>query len=169
MRTRLRERTGHSTALQEAVVRWLCIHPECRTVALFAPLPGEPDLLPLVGARPERRWLLPKVRGEVLDFHEVADPQDGLVTGAFGIREPRCDSAPVPIREIDVFLCPGLAFDRSGNRLGRGRGFYDRILEMARHDARKLGVCFPFQLVDDTFPEAHDIRMDEVITPSQAD
>lgn len=168
MRARLREDAGDSAALRVAIRRWLSLHPECRTVAIFAALPGEPDLLPLVKLHPERRWVLPKVRGEALSFHEVADPENELITGAFGIREPRADSPHVAIPEIDVFLCPGLAFDLLGNRLGRGRGFYDRMLEMARRDALKLGVCFPFQLVDNTFPEPHDIRMDGLITPSPA-
>lgn len=168
MRARLREYAGDSAALRDSIRRWLSAHPECRTVAIFAALPGEPDLLPLVKLHPERRWVLPKVRGETLSFHDVADPEHELISGAFGIREPRADSPLIPIPEIDVFLCPGLAFDLLGNRLGRGRGFYDRMLEMARSGAHKLGVCFPFQLVDDTFPEPHDIRMDGLITPSPA-
>ncbi|OYV04807.1 MAG: 5-formyltetrahydrofolate cyclo-ligase [Verrucomicrobiales bacterium VVV1] len=168
MRERLREHAGDSAALRDAIRRWLSEHPECRTVAIFAALPGEPDLLPLVTLHPERRWVLPKVQGDALSFHEVTAPEHELITGAFGIREPRADSPLVAIPEIDVFLCPGLAFDLLGNRLGRGRGFYDRMLEMARPDALKLGVCFPFQLVDDTFLEPHDIRMDGLITPSPA-
>ncbi len=168
MRAKLRENTGDSAALRDAIARWLSMHPECRTVAIFAALPGEPDLLPLVKLHPERRWLLPRVLDDALSFHEVADPENELIPGAFGIREPRSDSALVPILEIDVFLCPGLAFDLLGNRLGRGRGFYDRMLEMARSDALKLGVCFPYQVVDDAFPESHDIRMDGLITPSPA-
>lgn len=137
-------------------------------MAIFAALPGEPDLLPLVEHHPERRWVLPRVDGDFLTFHPVTDPENELISGAFGIREPRPDSTIIPIHEIDAFLCPGLAFDSSGNRLGRGRGFYDRMLEQARPDAHKLGVCFPFQVVADTFPEPHDIRMDALITPSPA-
>lgn len=168
MRERLCEHKGDSAALRDAIRRWLSAHPERLTVAIFAALPGEPDLLPLVTLHPERRWVLPKVQGDALTFHAVTNPENELITGAFGIREPRADSALVAIPEIDVFLCPGLAFDLLGNRLGRGRGFYDRMLEMARSDALKFGVCFPFQLVDDTFPEPHDIRMDALITPSPA-
>jgi 5-formyltetrahydrofolate cyclo-ligase len=168
MRVRLRENVGDSTALRDAIARWLSMHPECRTVAIFAALPGEPDLLPLVKLHPERRWVLPNVQGDALSFHEVADPEIELITGAFNIREPRADTALIPIQEIDVFFCPGLAFDLLGNRLGRGRGFYDRMLEMARRDSHKLGVCFPFQLVADTYPEPHDIRMDGLITPNPA-
>jgi 5-formyltetrahydrofolate cyclo-ligase len=69
----------------------------------------------------------------------------------------------LPVARIDAFFCPGLAFDSHGGRLGRGRGFYDRMLAQARPDALKVGVCFPRQLVSDTCPEAHDVRMDELV------
>jgi len=157
-----------SQAIVAAVEAWLSTHPEITTLAIFAALPGEPDLLSLVKLHPERRWVLPRVEGDALTFHTVTDPESDLHSGAFNIREPRAESTRVPVTEIDAFLCPGLAFDRQGNRLGRGRGFYDRMLEQAHPDALKLGVCFPFQIVGDTFPEPHDIRMDGLITPSPA-
>lgn len=168
MRKRLRESLLESQSIADAVEAWLSGHPECRTIALFAALPGEPELLPLIGPPPSRRWVLPRVDGDELTFHTVADPAADLESGAFGIREPRPGCPVVALTDIDLFLCPGLAFDSQGNRLGRGRGFYDRMLEQARPDALKLGVCFPFQIVADTFPEPHDIRMDGLITPSPA-
>ncbi len=108
---------------------------------------------------PHLRWVYPKVTGHHLTFH----PGDSLQPGAYGILEPVDGSAEVPLEEIDAFICPGLAFDPAGHRLGRGRGFYDRLLAQARPDALKVGVCFPFQIVPDTFPEPHDVIMDEVI------
>lgn len=160
--------SGDSVALQDAIRHWLSTHPGITTLAIFAALPGEPDLLPLVKRHPEHRWVLPRVEGDALTFHPVTDPENDLYVGAFKIREPHADSPQVPVTEIDAFLCPGLAFDLQGNRLGRGRGFYDRMLEQASPNALKLGVCFPFQLVADTFPEPHDIHMDGLITPSPA-
>lgn len=165
MRVKHRDMPCDSLGLREAISNWLSAHPEVLTLAIFAALPGEPDLLPLVELHPQRRWVLPRVDGESLTFHAVSDPATELHPGALGIREPNADSPLVPIPEIDAFLCPGLAFDRKGNRLGRGRGFYDRMLAVTRADALKLGVCFPFQIVEDTFPESHDIRMDGLITP----
>lgn len=168
MRKRLRESPMDSQAIVAAVEAWLASHPEITTLAIFAALPGEPDLLSLVKPHPQRRWVLPRVEGDALTFHLTTDPENDLLVGAFKIREPRADSPRVPVRMIDAFLCPGLAFDLQGNRLGRGRGFYDRMLSQARPDALILGVCFPFQIVTDTFPEPHDIRMDGLITPSPA-
>ena len=66
---------------------------------------------------------------------------------------------------FDLILVPGLAFDKSGARLGRGRGFYDRFL--AGITGFRVGVCFDWQLVESVPVEAHDIRMDAVVTPSQ--
>jgi len=168
MRAKLHEMAGDALGLREAISTWLSKHPEVLTLAIFAALPGEPDLLPLVELNPQRRWVLPRVDGESLTFHAVSAPATELHPGRFRIREPQADSPLVPIPEIDAFLCPGLAFDRKGNRLGRGRGFYDRMLAATRAEALKIGVCFPFQIVEDTFPESHDIRMDGLITPSPA-
>lgn len=164
MRAKFRESSGDSVALRDSISRWLSMHLECLTVAIFAALPSEPDLLPLVKLHPECRWVLPRVQGESLLFHRVMDPEYELISGAYSIREPRADSPLVITSEIDVFLCPGLAFDPKGNRLGRGRGYYDRMLEKARPNAQKLGICFPYQLVADTFAEPHDSCMDEVIS-----
>lgn len=64
---------------------------------------------------------------------------------------------------IDVAIIPGMAFDRPGNRLGRGKGFYDRFLPLIPK-AWKIGLCFPFQLVDKVPTEPTDISMDEVVS-----
>lgn len=63
---------------------------------------------------------------------------------------------------IDVAIVPGMAFDREGHRLGRGKGYYDRFLAQLPH-IYKIGICFPFQLVDKVPADVHDILMDEVI------
>jgi 5-formyltetrahydrofolate cyclo-ligase len=163
MRQRLRGHAHDSGVVRTAISRWLDAHPAIRTVATFAALPGEPDLLPLVTLHPGHHWIYPRVEGDRLTLHPVRSPSCDLLPGAFGIREPSPALPAIPVDAIDAFLCPGLAFDRRGGRLGRGRGFYDRLLEHARPDAIKLGVAFPIQLVDDTFSEPHDIHMDEVL------
>ena len=132
------------------------------TIAGYAALPGEVDLLGLIDS--SHQWVLPRVSGNRLIFHRITDPTKDLRPGAFGIREPETTLPTIPESEIRIFLCPGLAFDPKGGRLGRGRGFYDRTLENARPDSLKVGICRPSQLVDDTFSEVHDIRMDRVIS-----
>lgn len=163
MRQVLREHASASAPIAAAVARWLAARPGLRTVALYAALPGEVDLATLA-ADTGRAWVYPRVDGHGLEFHRVENPAADLLPGAFGILEPSPSLPEVAIADIDVFLCPGLAFDSLGGRLGRGRGFYDRILARASPESMKIGVCHPFQIVPDTFPEPHDIRMDLVIS-----
>jgi len=140
---------------------WLARHPEIRTLAIYAPLAGEVDLLPLVDNR--MRWVLPSVIGNDLDFRVVGDVARDLVPGAFGILEPRAELEVVPVSEIDAFVCPGLGFDASGGRIGRGKGYYDRALARARAGVPRVAVVMPWQMVADTYPEPHDIRMDVLL------
>ena len=152
-----------SLAVFDPLGRWLAERPALRTIAVFAALPGEVDLSAFVLKHPERHWVYPRVSGNGLTFHSVTDPATELKPGAFGVLEPIRSLDEIPIHAIDAFFCPGLAFDRSGGRLGRGRGFYDRMLATARPDALKIGICFAHQIVADTFSEPHDIPMDAVI------
>ncbi len=143
---------------------WLAGQPQVKVISTYSPLPGEVDITPLVTEFPHLRWVFPRVVGSELALHHVADPASDLEPGAFGIREPRADLPTVDLFHVDAFLCPGLAFDEYGGRLGRGRGFYDRLLEHARGDALKIGVCHRKQLVPHTYGEAHDVVMDRVIS-----
>jgi len=146
------------------VAGWLNDHEDIQRLTVFSPLAGEPDLMPLLESFPNRTWCFPRVvDSNKLTFHHVKDPAKELRPAAFGIREPSEQSPEIPISQMDAFLCPGMAFDKTGGRLGRGRGYYDRILAGARPDAWKTGVCFSFQIVETTYHEAHDVFMDFVI------
>lgn len=104
--------------------------------------------------------LLPCVRGDELELRRF-DSREALRFGErFAIPEPE---GPVfaDWDKIDFILVPGVAFDRANNRLGRGRGYYDRLL--GRTKAYKMGICFAFQLLDAVPAEAHDIKMDKVV------
>ena len=91
-------------------------------------------------------------------------PNSELRFNRFNIPEPT-QGGCCEIEDIDLFLVPGVAFDRSFYRLGRGKGYYDRLL--ATTTAKKVGLCFDFQLFD-TIPHApHDIKMDAVVTPEE--
>lgn len=153
---------GDSVAVVREIVAYLSEKPSLKVVAVFAALPGEVDLRLLPGQM-DRVWVFPKVVGEDLIFYQVKDFEKDLEKGAYGIPEPKEKLRKVAISEIDVFLCPGLGFDLKGGRIGRGKGYYDRILERARPDALKLGVCFGYQLVDEIVMEEHDVRMNGVI------
>lgn len=160
MRRQLREHPSAAPGPCADLLAWLAGRPEVRVLAVYSPLPGEVDLAPAIARRPDLAWVYPRISGDRLSFHSG----ENWVAGPFGIREPAADLPEVPVDEIDAFLCPGLAFDASGGRLGRGRGFYDRMLARAKPGALKIGICFPFQLVPETFSEPHDIAMDLVIS-----
>lgn len=109
----------------------------------------------------KKRILLPVVIGDNLELRIYTGPED-LAIGAYGIEEPIGEPF-TDFAAIDFIAVPGVAFDRSGNRLGRGKGYYDRLLPRIP-SAFKAGICFPFQLVEEVPAESFDIRMDEIIT-----
>lgn len=109
----------------------------------------------------KKRILLPVVVGDDLELRIYTGPED-MTIGAYGIEEP-IGELFTDYAAIDFIAVPGVAFDRSGNRLGRGKGYYDRLLPRIP-SAYKAGICFPFQLVEEVPAEAFDIRMDKVIT-----
>lgn len=151
-----------------------------RTVAAYIPFGGEINILPALcdlisnSDSTEKRVLLPRViEPHTLQFH-VCEPSvfcgknsgGAFDEGYGGILEPPADWEVVPIEEIDVFLVPGVAFDKSGVRLGYGKGFYDRMLINKRDDALAIGVIFDDLLYDRLPSEDHDFIMDAVISPN---
>lgn len=105
--------------------------------------------------------LLPVVIGDDIILKKY-DGISSLKPGAFGISEPTGQVFSADrYGEIDLALIPGRAFTKDGRRLGRGRGYYDRLLPSIH--CPKTGICFPFQIVEDIPCEPHDIVLDEVI------
>jgi 5-formyltetrahydrofolate cyclo-ligase len=112
------------------------------------------------------RLAFPRVVGSELWLLAVSDP-DSLSPGHRGIPEPGPEAERVPVAEIDVFLVPGLLFDRAGRRLGRGGGHYDRLLRGARSDAVRVGICYAERLLGEIPAEERDVSMDLVVTESE--
>ena len=98
----------------------------------------------------------------------VTETFASLSPGAFGIREPSASAAIMPLNQLDFVLVPGVAFDASGRRLGRGKGFYDRLLANVNSaDCIKCGIAADEQIVTGIPAEAHDIPMNLIITPTR--
>ena len=130
-----------------------------KTVASYHPLPSEPDTSEFNRAFARSgNLLLPRVIGDDIEF-AFGD----LVPGSLGISEPIGDR--FPIDAIELILVPALAIDSQGNRLGKGRGYYDRVLKTSV--AIAVGVVFEGELVDELSVEEHDVRMQYAITPSR--
>ena len=94
-----------------------------------------------------------------------------IVVGRYSLREPRADLLPLALGDLDVVIVPGLAFDSTGARLGRGGGLYDRLLARmaglpAGNRPVSVGVCVDEQVVEKVPVEAHDLRVDMILTPT---
>lgn len=131
---------------------------DARRVLLFSSLPDEVNTHDLIGRYyKDKQILLPTVIGDDMELHLY----NGVAEqGAYGI-----DEAVGPLvtnyDTIDLAVIPGVAFDRRGNRLGRGKGYYDKFLPQLR--CHTIGLCFPFQLINEIPTEPHDIKVNEVI------
>lgn len=135
-----------------------------QTVLLFHSLPDEPCTHQLIrSAAAEKTVLLPVVvDGETLELREYRG-EHTLAGGAFGILEPGGENF-TNFGRIDLAVIPGVAFDAHGNRLGRGKGYYDRLLQrLAPYNVPTLGMCFDFQKLPSVPAEPHDIAVDEVL------
>lgn len=133
-------------------------------ILMYYPLPDEVDVTSVISYLYERHKtvLLPKVVSDTeMTIHRYCG-EDSLVVGAYGIKEP-CGEVFDNVGDIDLAVVPGMAFDCNGNRLGRGKGYYDRFLSRACN-IYKVGVCFPFQMVDYVPCGKDDVRMDEIIS-----
>ena len=115
---------------------------QAESVVLFLPLPSEPIIIPL------------KLDCDVRKIPEVIIPQN-----------PK-DGIQLP-EQIDLVLVPGLAFSKDRRRLGRGSGYFDRLLSDRAKNAFKLGICFSFQVVDAIPTEDHDVIVDAVASENR--
>ena len=132
-------------------------------IALFAAMHDEVpthialDRWPKLG----RRVVVPRVEGDIMRFYDYSP--DRMRRGAFGIEEPEGD-VECKCADIDLIIVPARAFTTSGERLGRGGGFYDKYMSLEGFRAHKTGICFECQIFDELPTDPHDIKVDEVVT-----
>lgn len=138
-----------------------------KTIMSYMPYGNEADVISF------NKWVLdqgkelciPRVTdSKYMDAVKVNDIENGLVSGHFGIAEPEKSVSPVNPDEIDVILVPGVAFDLSGNRLGHGKGYYDRFLSRCSDRVFTIGVAYSFQIFDSIPADAHDKKLKALIT-----
>jgi 5-formyltetrahydrofolate cyclo-ligase len=139
------------------------------TLLFFAPLPEELDIWPLLGEA--------LAAGKTIGLPRYASATDAYIAcriqnlrgdiepGQFGIREPVSACEQLPLDGLDLILVPGVAFDLAGRRLGRGRGFYDRLLAAVR--GTKCGVAFDEQIVSEVPAGPLDVRVNCLLTPTR--
>ena len=173
LRAEMLERIRHIAVSEiEHASKYLCMNmaignwfQPASQIGWYAARAHEPNLKYLLDLTNKPR-AFPRVINEAeMDFFMVKSDIE-LKRGAFGILEPTSNEK-ITWSDKDLVLIPGLAFDRKGNRLGSGKGFYDRYLAKFPN-LIKVGVCFSFQLVDAVPHEEFDIPMNYVITENQA-
>ena len=134
---------------------------------LYMPISGELDLKPLMkkGLETGKSIALPRfsVEKNLYEACAIANLGD-LMPGKFGIPEPSPRSQKMDTKQLDLAIVGGVAFDGLGGRLGRGGGFFDRLL--ADIPAKICGVCYDQQVHPDVPLERHDVKMDMIATPS---
>ncbi len=173
----LAARRAVSTEVHDAEAEALCGHlPDVLgigpTVCAYVPIGFEPGSIAFLDKliRLNKQVLLPVARG---DSDGVPLPMQwgryrpgGLVPARLGLQEPQEPYLPAEtIAEASVVFVPALAVDRAGVRLGRGAGFYDRTLPLARPAARLVAVVRDDELVDELPAEPHDVPMTHALTP----
>lgn len=138
-------------------------------VAAYMPIDDEPLLDKLLKGLKEHnvKMCFPRVEGDDIVFYE-ASSEDAFEEGNFSIREPKPGLSIVEPSKIDVMFVPGMAFDRKGTRLGRGKGFYDRFCRDLKGNGRLsiIGVVSEKNLLPAIPREPWDLVVDAVVTES---
>jgi 5-formyltetrahydrofolate cyclo-ligase len=157
------ERQLASDAICAAIAEHSKWH-EARLVCAFFPLPSEPQIAQLWEGNLATAFCFPRVVGTDVELIRLDDPTHRRAA-TWKLDAAHHASAPVvaPV-EVDLFLVPGVAFTANGNRLGRGGGFYDRLLSRRSPRSTAIGVCFHFQVIDEMPREEHDQVVDLVVT-----
>lgn len=176
LRARIVARAGQTTSAQRAAssmaicqnLQQLPVWSQADVVLFFAPLPTEPDIWPVL------KWALAQGKQVGLPRHcaaddtyrayRILDPDRDVCLGRFGIREPVDGCAPLALEQIELVLVPGVGFGLNGARLGRGKGYYDRLL--AQVSGIKCGVAFDWQIEPEIPLEPHDVAMDWLVSPA---
>lgn len=110
----------------------------------------------------EKQILLPSINGDKLVLKRYL-PKGKLIQKTLGIWEP--DLSENYEGKVDLVIVPGIAFDRNKNRLGRGKGYYDRFFK--KYKPTKIGVGFNFQLIESVPVSRHDVKMNRIFTPKE--
>ena len=140
---------------------------EAKVIALYKSFSSEVDTTELINYSIDmnKTVALPKVVGDELVFYKINSLEDSLVKSEFGVEEPvENDTNLIDKTNIDLVIVPGVCFDREKNRLGFGKGFYDKFL--SNTEAKTIAICFNEQILDKQLLPitSNDIKMQQIIT-----
>ena len=161
------EKSQAESAMLGSLLSWE-VFKNAGVIHIFISTPDEPDTSPII----EHCWnsgkkiAVPAVLPDTFDlFHSEINSFDDLVSGMHGTQEPSPERRiKINPESFDLVIVPGIAFDRQGGRLGHGKGYYDRFLELT--NAFRLGLTFDCQLLETVPTELHDIPMNAILSES---
>lgn len=138
---------------------------KAKNILFFMPIHGEPNTIPLIenALKLSKKVYLPKVdkTKNWLHIHQIKNLAS-LQHGAYKILEPHHTAPKINPEKIDLALVPGIVFDKTGSRIGFGKGYYDRLLKQTK--CKKISLAYEFQIVKNIPCSEHDVKIDEIIT-----
>ncbi len=160
------EETKKNSSLIKDKILNLQIYQESKVVFIYMDFGNEvitSDLIKLMLSE-NKRVVIPftDTVNTVLIPSEITKEAD-LKLNSFGYYEP-INICPVNVEEIDLVIVPGVVFDKNLNRIGFGKGYYDRILNKLKPSTKKVAIAHDFQVLESIPIEDHDVRMDMIVT-----
>ncbi|NMA67319.1 MAG: 5-formyltetrahydrofolate cyclo-ligase [Clostridiaceae bacterium] len=152
-----------------AIIKDLSVFTESSLILSYMPYGKEVNVLPLNKFILEhgKELCIPRVINNMtMDAVRINNLEENLVKGHFGILQPKPSLESVNIDEIDLILVPGLGFDLHGNRLGHGKGYYDRFLEKCPEKTFTIGIAYDMQVFDTIPHYPHDVKLKALVTES---
>ncbi len=136
-------------------------------IMIFLSLPHEVDTTPIIlcAWQQGKSVSVPKVSWQQRHMLpvQINSLETGFSTDGYGLKNP-VTGVPVPLEDIDLVITPGLGFDKKGNRLGRGGGYFDRFFSNENLKAKKCAICFSQQVIDHVPTDDHDVPIDCLIS-----
>ena len=158
IRKKIINKKKKSTIIVDKILK-LDIYNKARVVALYNSLASEVDISYLIDKSLNNKIvLLPRVYNDKMEFI-IINKDTKYIKSSFNVLEP---IGEIYHGNIDLIIVPGISFDKNNNRLGYGKGYYDKYLY--NKDIYKIGVCFSKQLVSILPTDDYDIKMDMIIT-----
>lgn len=168
IRSKIDKKQERSNIIFERVIR-TDEFKEANVIALYKALSSEVNTDKLIdySIKSGKLVCLPRVEVDSLSFYIVNSSSFNFKKSNFGVKEPvKSDASFVEKRLIDLVIVPGVAFDNSCNRIGFGKGYYDRYLKGS--NLKTIGICFDEQIIEDKIPtDKYDIKMDSVISENR--
>ncbi|MCQ9206928.1 MAG: 5-formyltetrahydrofolate cyclo-ligase [Omnitrophica bacterium] len=138
-----------------------------KIVMLYVSMSGEVDTGDMIdeALRAGKRVALPRCRSqETIVPKEISDRKNDLEKSIYGIYEPKKHKKDIKPETIDLFVVPGVAFDKENRRLGRGKGYYDKFLGKLPPGKLTIGLAFDLQMTENLPCDSHDIPVSKIIT-----